>query len=384
MDMTALDEAIGHQLPIFERELAALIAVPSVAGEPVPGAPFGREPRRVLDVACALATAAVFSARVVAAAAAEVTWGPADAAEPYIGVFGHLDVVAAGPDWHSDPFSLTRRGDHYYGRGVLDNKGPAWACVFAARLLRDAGFTPRRPLRIVLGSDEETGSRDMPRYLAAAGAPSFGWTPDCKFPVVYGERGIVNYRIATPITDGSLAALTALAGDEDRGHVPARMQAKVAGQSLKVTGTRAPSNAPTLGDNALTKLAALAAPLAGGQLAAYLSWLGSLHGKHHGEGLGIVFEDAASGSLIQTPYRLAKTAAGLVLELAVRYPVSVSEAQVTAGLTAAVPAGSQVTVTRALPGTRHDPHDPRIRALSDAYAAVTGLDATPVTTTGAT
>ncbi|WP_262315660.1 M20/M25/M40 family metallo-hydrolase [Lacticaseibacillus parakribbianus] len=429
IDWTALDAAVTRRLPEFAADLAALIAVPSSAGEPAPHAPFGQAPRRVLDVACELATAAGFSARVVADAAAEVTWGPtvaapaaqapaaaagdpgaagaapatpaglaagtsggteppatvaAPATDGGIGLFGHLDVVAAGADWHSDPFVLTERAGRYYGRGVLDNKGPAWACFFAMRLLKDAGFTPRRRVRLVLGSDEESGSRDMPRYLAAAGAPAFGWTPDCKFPVVYGERGIVNYRIDTPIVDGSLAALTALSGDTDRGHVPAVMRATVAGQLLEAHGHRSPSNAPELGDNALTKLAQAVAPVAAGQLAAYCGWLGGLHGKHHGEGLGIVFHDVASGSLIQTPYNLTLTATGLALELAVRYPVSVTESQVTAGLAAAVPTGSRVTVTRSLPGTRHDPLDPRIQALSAAYAAVTGSTAAPVTTTGAT
>ena len=45
--------------------------------------------------------------------------------EDYIGVVGHLDVVAAeGPGWLSPPFKLEEREGYFYGRGVLDNKGP--------------------------------------------------------------------------------------------------------------------------------------------------------------------------------------------------------------------------------------------------------------------
>lgn len=45
---------------------------------------------------------------------------------------------------------------------------------------------------------------------------------------------------------------------------------------------------------------------------------------------------------------------------------------------------SQLQIIRSLKSVRHDPHDPNVQALSQAYQEVTGLDATPVTTTGAT
>ena len=37
--------------------------------------------------------------------------------------------------------------------------------------------------------DEETGFKDLEYYLKHEKPPVMGWTPDCKYPVVYAERG---------------------------------------------------------------------------------------------------------------------------------------------------------------------------------------------------
>lgn len=186
----------------FLRDLAKVIEVQSVRGPADLHAPFGKGPRQVLRVAVKLADQYGFKTSIVNDAVAVAQWGP-DTSD-YIGIVGHLDVVAAGEGWQSDPFKLNVREDTLYGRGVLDNKGPIMAVLFGMHLLKERGFYPRKTLRIIFGSDEESGSADIPLYLKEQPAPEFGFTPDCKFPAVYGERGIVNYEIDTPI---KLAAL---------------------------------------------------------------------------------------------------------------------------------------------------------------------------------
>ena len=108
--------------------------------------------------------------------------------------------MPAGTNWSMPPFDLTKRGDRFYGRGILDNKGPSMACLYGMKLLKDMGVTMDHTIRLVFGSDEENGSADMIKYLDEESAPIYGFTPDCKYPAVYGERGIVNYAIKTPIT----------------------------------------------------------------------------------------------------------------------------------------------------------------------------------------
>jgi acetylornithine deacetylase/succinyl-diaminopimelate desuccinylase-like protein len=71
---------------------------------------------------------------------------------------GHLDVVAANPeDWSMDPFRLTERDGHLYGRGTVDMKDGVAAIVAALVRLRREGFVPARDIVVALTADEEAG-----------------------------------------------------------------------------------------------------------------------------------------------------------------------------------------------------------------------------------
>lgn len=126
-----------------------------------------------------------------------VQWGEDD--EDYIGIIGHLDVVPAGSGWDFPPFDLSEKDGRFYGRGILDNKGPIISCFYALILLKKMGAVPKKTIRIIFGTDEESGMSDVAHYLQAEVPPSFGFTPDCKYPVVYGERGVVNLTIHFPL-----------------------------------------------------------------------------------------------------------------------------------------------------------------------------------------
>ena len=106
--------------------------------------------------------------------------------------------------------------------------------------------------------------------------------------------------------------------------------------------------------------------------------------KHYGEGLGIDFSDTDSGKLMVTPYELLKKGNQLSLSLAIRYPVSVTEAEVTKALEKHLPPKSQLSVVRRIQSSHFPKNDPNVHALSKIYEDVTKLDGTPVTTTGAT
>jgi acetylornithine deacetylase len=78
---------------------------------------------------------------------------------------GHSDVVPVeGQAWTSDPWSLTRRDDRLYGRGVADMKG----FIALALALADtpAMSALRRPLMLALTYDEEVGCLGAPHLLA--------------------------------------------------------------------------------------------------------------------------------------------------------------------------------------------------------------------------
>src|SRR5262249_13805305 len=66
------------------------------------------------------------------------------------------------PQWRSDPFRFTRRGDRYVGRGTTDDKGPALAALFGAQYAADRGA--RVNVHLLWELEEEIGS---PHFEAA-------------------------------------------------------------------------------------------------------------------------------------------------------------------------------------------------------------------------
>lgn len=385
MDKEQIMQAIQDSREEFIADWRTVMQVESVRAEAAPGAPFGVGPRKMLDVVCALGTKYGFETRIVNDAMAIIQWGSDN--DDYVGIIGHMDVVAAGTGWHYDPFDLTEVDGRFYGRGVLDSKGPSMANLFGMKLLKDLGYQPAKTIRIVLGSDEESGSGDIPMYLAAEPAPAFGYTPDCKYPPVYGERGIVDYDLRTHFAAGELDAFGDISGEMNHSFVPDNVGVTINGQDVRATGKKSPSNAPEMGDNALTKLAVAITDqgLLDGSAKDYFAWIaGSLHNQHFGEGVGIAFSDTDSGKLILTPHTLVRDGDDLVLSIAMRYPVTVTEEQVTDGLAANVPANTTLSITRSYKSVLHDKNDPRVIKLGEIYEDLTGFDGTPVTTTGAT
>ncbi len=85
-------------------------------------------------------------------------------AEEYLGIIGHLDVIPEGSGWSVPPFQLTKN-QRLYGRGILDNKGPILACLYGMKVLKELGYQPKKTIRLMFGTDEESGSGDIPLYL---------------------------------------------------------------------------------------------------------------------------------------------------------------------------------------------------------------------------
>ncbi|BAL62720.1 Sapep family Mn(2+)-dependent dipeptidase [Melissococcus plutonius] len=379
-----IKKIIEENKETFYHDLAKIIEIPSVKSEAKMNAPFGVKTKEALEEVMKLAKSYGFETKIVKDAMGYAQWGNED---EYIGVVGHLDVVPAGSDWSFPPFALSKASDRLYGRGILDNKGPIMACLFGMKLLKDQGIKLKRTIRIIFGTDEESGSTDIPMYLSEEQPPLFGFTPDCKYPVVYGERGIVNYKITTTLPASELAHLGEILGDQAMDHVPDLLETTVNGHLINVIGKRSPTNAPEMGINAITLLAKklYKEDLVSGQLRHYFGWLNThLTDKHYGEGLGLNFSDKESGSLILTPYKLTKEESQISLEIAIRYPISVTEAEITNILKKQLLQTSNLTIVRQIKSHHFPKEDKHVQLLSKVYEAVTQKEGTPVTTTGAT
>lgn len=112
-----------------------------------------------------------------------------------ISIFAHMDVVPATGEWSSDPFLLTQKNGKLIGRGSSDDKGPFVSSFFATLALYKAHLIDDYRVRIVVGGDEERGSSCLIYYFETLKkeAPTYGFTPDSSFPLIYGEKNIAEF-----------------------------------------------------------------------------------------------------------------------------------------------------------------------------------------------
>ena len=166
----------------YAAQLCRWVEVPSVKGAATPDAPFGKDVRRMLDVAMADAKAFGYETRDFDGYACDITL-PGESEEA-IAVLGHLDVVPAGDNWATPPFTATRVGDQIFARGTSDDKGPALAALYAMNAIKAAGIPLKKSIRLILGCDEESDWEDMAYYCAHTEMPEVGFSPDASFPII--------------------------------------------------------------------------------------------------------------------------------------------------------------------------------------------------------
>ncbi|MCI2154514.1 M20 family metallopeptidase [Erysipelotrichaceae bacterium Oil+RF-744-GAM-WT-6] len=187
MDVKAMVSGYRNELV---NKLAELVAIRSVESEPLPDAPFGAGPRDVLLLALKMLEEDGFRTVNLDNYAGYAELGEGD---QVIGVIGHLDVVPAVQEdgWHTDPFRAEIKDGIMYGRGVSDDKGAVVASMIALKVIRDLGVPLKKRIRLIMGTNEETGSRGLAYYVAKEGHVDYGFTPDGEFPLVNGEKGMV-------------------------------------------------------------------------------------------------------------------------------------------------------------------------------------------------
>ena len=174
----------------YAAQLCRWVEVPSVKGEATPDAPFGKDVRRMLDMAMADAKAFGYETRDFDGYACDITL-PGESEEA-IAVLGHLDVVPAGDNWATPPFTATRVGDQIFARGTSDDKGPALAALYAMNAIKAAGIPLKKSIRLILGCDEESDWEDMAYYCAHTEMPEVGFSPDASFPIINTEKGMIH------------------------------------------------------------------------------------------------------------------------------------------------------------------------------------------------
>jgi len=183
--------------PEFIASLEKALAIPSVINEGEDGTPFGKAIDQVLDVTLQLCRDLGFD-KVVKDEKGYYGYAELGSGEELVGILGHLDVVPPGnlDLWNNPPFEPIIKDNKLYARGAMDDKGPMYAALYAVKALLNAGVTFNKRVRFIFGTDEENLWRCMNRYIEIEEKPTIGFTPDSAFPLVYAEKGLLQFKLS--------------------------------------------------------------------------------------------------------------------------------------------------------------------------------------------
>ncbi|HZK29081.1 MAG TPA: Sapep family Mn(2+)-dependent dipeptidase [Clostridia bacterium] len=304
----------------FLRDLSLLCSIPSVDGKPEEGAPFGREPQRALIAFLDMADRMGFHTVNVDHHAGYAQMGDGDA---MVAAVCHLDVVPAGSGWDEDPFTLRIEGDRITARGVMDDKGPCLAVLYAMKsLLGDETFTPAKRIRLIVGVNEEKGSACMAHYRETEEIPDAGFTADAQFPAIYAEKGNAVIELVQKRAQDDL--IEHASAGEAVNMVPGRCVTQLKGVGAKTyEGTIAHASTPEAGVNAISvamdKVAVQIKEM--GAQDRFVEFYNHLLGwELDGSGLGLAFEDETGKTTVNAAM-LTIDGDQATLTLNIRYPV---------------------------------------------------------------
>ena len=168
-----------------------------------------------------------------------------------LGILVHVDVVPEGDreKWNTDPFELVLKNGHLYGRGVVDDKGPVIASLYAMKYLKDSGVQPDKKIMLIVGTREEIVWEDMDHFKEEFPLPDYGFSPDGAFPIYNRENGYMDVELI--FTEPLLKGDEDIRGGSATNSIPAEASAKINGELLKYKGKNAHSSVPEMGVNAI-------------------------------------------------------------------------------------------------------------------------------------
>lgn len=398
--------------------VSRLVAVKSVRGEASPEAPFGPGPRAALDEALKLCAELGFSARDY-----DHYVGLADIndKETQLHILAHLDVVGEGSGWATDPYTCVEKDGILYGRGVSDDKGPLCAALFAMKAVKDLGLPVTKNARLIMGTDEESGSGDIKYYYAREPYAPQSFSPDADFPLINVEKGhyfpefgaswpavMVEPRVALlnggfrhnvvpPDAQAEVLGLTA--GDvrpfcgavEGKSGAIFTLTDMVGGVRIHCAGKNAHAASPDDGINAIQALLELLAALPLGECSSTqaVRAMAELfpYGDNRGKALGIAQSDPESGELTLNLALMTLSEKGFSAKFDARVPICATKENCADVCTAALKdRGITVTGDEKMTHVHVVEADaPLVKTLLACYSAYTGVaDPKPLAIGGGT
>ena len=410
------------------RRTQELIRIPSIEGEPREGMPMGENVGKALDYVLATCRELGFQTKNLEGYAGYAECGTGD---EILGILCHLDIVPAGEGWTRPPFDGVIEGDKLFGRGTTDNKGPAISAIYALKAVQEAQIPLQRRVRLIFGTNEESGWRGIEYYCRHDEMPTMAFVPDAQYPVINVEKGIAHLRLThagngdQPTSDESTALqVLELQGGHRANMIPATCTCQLAGDPqvlqeaakiaqtlqkdpypgvqaciedgtlvLTVTGLAGHGSTPASGVNAIAHMIQVLHRIteagysfdspAVAQLLEFLKTQVGL--ETNGQSLGIGYCDEVSGELTLSMGVLRYEAGQAYVDFDIRYPVTKELAEIVDPIRQAAKAyGIQVELghtNRSL----HVPEDSfLVQQLLSVYEKHTTQKAKPLSMGGGT
>ena len=395
-----------------------IVAIRSVEDEPKEDMPFGEGPCKALQFAIDLAEEMGFKTKNFDNYVAHADLGDG---EETVGILVHLDVVPEGDGWTYPPYGGEIHDGKIYGRGTVDDKGPAIACMYAMKALKESKVPLSKKIRIIFGTNEETGWGCMKHYFAHEKAPDMAFTPDAEFPVIHGEKGIIVFDLVKKLDSNNCGGITLkdLKGGNAPNMVPDYCEAVLESNNPSIIeekfnkfvnttkyplsieksenevkiiakGISAHGSTPEKGENAISYIMSFLGEIFEGEcdICEFIRMYNEkIAFKHHGEGIGCGFEDDVSGKLNFNPGMIRLEENEIKLTINVRYPIKSSAEEVYDGIRDSL-RGTNIELVEGKEDTKplYVPKDNfLVKKLMDVYREQTGdKDSEPITIGGGT
>ena len=276
--------------------------------------------------------------------------------EDYVAVLGHLDVVPEGNGWIYPPYGAEIHDGKMFGRGTMDDKAPIVAALYGLKAIADSKLPLSKRVRIIFGTNEETGSKEMHHYTEREKAPAAGFTPDGMYPIMYGEKGITMFEVVKTLDKKGTGEviIKSMKGGQRVNMVPDYCEAVVSAKDqatviktaeefrsrsgydisaqaegdevvIKSVGVSAHGSLPHLGKNAIMQMFAFLGEMNLGScgIAGFIGFFNRNVGMEtDGKSMGLALEDKESGKLSFNVGTISMDEDKISLGLNVRYPVT--------------------------------------------------------------
>ena len=175
--------------------------------------------------------------------------------EETLGILVHTDVVGIGDTdkWTFPPFEGKLAKGYMWGRGVVDDKGPAIMCLYALSALKDLSIPLTKKIQIIIGTCEESEWTDIASFREEFPLPDYGFSPDGDFPIFNREKGYCDVKIR--FKEPQIELLEKLSSGDSPNTVPSKAVIKFKNRDeITVHGISCHSSVPEIGINAISKL----------------------------------------------------------------------------------------------------------------------------------